>query len=81
MKLKKRMKAFSNIRAQLLNIDSQEIYIEQSMYQEFEHIVATAAHGFRFAEQSIMFDFNPTTFGIHMQVEEDFQIFQRVNKW
>jgi hypothetical protein len=34
-------------------------------------VVGTAAHGFRFEEQSIMFDFNPTTFGIHMFVEED----------
>jgi hypothetical protein len=39
--------------------------------------VGTAAHGFRFEEQSIMFDFNPTTYGIHMFIEEDLDFKQK----
>jgi hypothetical protein len=71
IKLQKRIKAFTSIRAHAMQIDSPELYIEQTLYQQIEHVVSTAAMGFRFVEQSIMFDFNPTSFGIHMQVEED----------
>jgi len=71
MKLRKRMLALHKIKAHAMAIDSADIFIEQTIYQNFEQVVGTAAHGFRFEEQSIMFDFNPTTFGIHMQVEED----------
>ena len=71
MKLRKRLKAMSNIRKHALEINTPDIYIEQTLYQQIEQVVGTAAHGFRFEEQSIMFDFNPTTYGVHMFIEED----------
>jgi len=55
-------------------IDSHELYIEQSIYQNIDQVVDVAARGFRFEEQAIMFDFNTETFGIRMQVEEDLNI-------
>ena len=57
-----------------MQIDSNEIYIEQTIYQNIDQVVDVAANGFRFEEQAIMFDFNPELFGIRMQIEEDINI-------
>jgi len=34
-------------------------------------VVSIAQTSFRFEEQAVMFDFNPITFGVHMQIDED----------
>lgn len=65
------MQALSNIGKHVAQINSNEIYIEQTLYNNINAVVSVAHNGFRFEEQQIMFDFNPTTFGIYMQTDED----------
>lgn len=52
-------------------INSPTIYIEQTLYNNINDVITGALSGFRFREQAIMFDFNPTTFQVHMAVDED----------
>lgn len=52
-------------------IDSNVLYIEQSIYQNLNDIAAKIHNQYRFTEQSVMFDFNPHTYQIHMQVQEN----------
>lgn len=65
-KLKKRMKALSNIKAHVDNIQSNCLYLEQTIYKNLNEIAARVHSQYRFLEQSIMFDFNPHTYQIHM---------------
>jgi hypothetical protein len=53
-----------------MKITSHEIYLEQSIYENINSVVNQSHQSFRFKEQSVMFDFNPVTYGIFMQVEE-----------
>jgi hypothetical protein len=34
-------------------------------------VITGALSGFRFREQAVMFDFNPTTFSVHMAIDEE----------
>lgn len=52
-------------------INTPTIYIEQTLYNNINDVITGALSGFRFREQAIMFDFNPTTFQVHMAVDED----------
>ena len=71
LKFKKRLQALSKIAKHVALINSNEIYLEQTIYCNINAVVSQSHAAFRFKEQSIMFDFNPTTFGIHMAIEED----------
>lgn len=71
MKFKKRVVALTKIRRHAMLIDSPTIYIEQTLYNNINDVITGALTGFRFREQAVMFDFNPTTFEIHMAVDED----------
>ena len=73
LKFKKRMQSLLNIKKHVYQIKNKEIYIEQTLYNNIEKVVSTAAHGFRFVEQSILFDFNKWKgdYSICMQVEEN----------
>lgn len=64
------MKAMANIHAHVRRIHSQDLYIEQTIYQNINKVVSEAHQGFRFAEQAVMFDFNPTTFQVALNVDE-----------
>jgi len=66
------MKALSNIKAHIDSIQSNCLYLEQSIYQNLNEIAARVHSQYRFLEQSIMFDFNPHTYQIYMQVQENF---------
>lgn len=70
LKLKKRMQALANINKHVKRINAPDIYIEQTIYQNINKVVSEAHQGFRFAEQAVMFDFNPSTFGVALQVDE-----------
>jgi len=52
-------------------IDSNTLYLEQSIYINLNEIAARIHNQYRFTEQSVMFDFNPHTFQVHMQVQEN----------
>lgn len=75
VKFKKRMAALHKIAAHARRINSSVLYLEQTIYNNIVNVVAQAHSNFRFKEQKIMFDFNPTTFGIHMRVDEQKNIF------
>jgi len=68
--LRKRVTALMNIKRHISQINSSDIYIEETIYENINDVVAAARQGFRFREQEIMIDFNPVTFGICMQVDE-----------
>ena len=70
-KIKKRMIALQNVKTHIDRIDSTNLYIEQSIYQNLNEIAAKIHGQYRFTEQSVMFDFNPHTYQIHMQVQEN----------
>lgn len=70
-KMKKRMHALSNIKQHIDQIQDNRIYVEQSIYQNLNEIAAQVHSQYRFMEQSIMFDFNPHTYQIYMQVQEN----------
>jgi len=40
--------------------------LEQTVYQNINSVIGQAHQAFRFKEQTIMFDFNPITYGVHM---------------
>ena len=63
--------ALCKIRRHAMQINSPTIYIEQTLYNNLSDVVTGALSGFRFREQAIMFDFDPTTFYVHMAVDED----------
>ena len=71
LKFKKRLQALLKIAKHVNLINSNEIYLEQTIYCNINAVVSQSHAAFRFKEQSIMFDFNPTNFGIHMAIEED----------
>lgn len=52
-------------------IQSPTIYIEQTLYNNVNEVITGALSGFRFREQAVMFDFNPTKFEVHMAVDEE----------
>lgn len=60
----------ANIKKHIQKITSNDLYLEQTVYQNINAVIGQAHQAFRFKEQTIMFDFNPVTYGIHMQVEE-----------
>jgi len=70
-KIKKRMTALVAIKRHVEAIDSPRVYIEQSLYQNLNEIAAKVHSQYRFMEQSVMFDFNPHTYQVHMQVQEN----------
>lgn len=74
LKLKKRAVALTNIRNHVAKIQSNELYLEQTIYQNINHVISGAHQAFRFREQTIMFDFNPSSFGVHMKVQEAFDV-------
>ena len=63
--------ALCKIRRHAMQIDTPTIYIEQTLYNNINDVITGALSGFRFREQAVMFDFNPTTFNVHMAVDED----------
>ena len=63
--------ALTKIRQHAMLIDSPTIYIEQNLYNNIQDVITGALSGFRFTEQSVMFDFSPTTFNVHMAVDEE----------
>jgi extradiol dioxygenase family protein len=65
------MIALGNIKRHVDLIQSNTLYIEQSIYQNLNEIAAKIHDQYRFTEQSVMFDFNPHTYQIHMQVQEN----------
>jgi len=65
------MIALGNIKRHVDRIQSNTLYIEQSIYQNLNEIAAKIHDQYRFTEQSVMFDFNPHTYQIHMQVQEN----------
>lgn len=69
--MKKRMFALSNIKKHIDLIHDNKIYVEQSIYQNLNEIAARVHQQYRLMEQSVMFDFNPHTYQIHMQVQEN----------
>ena len=71
LKFKKRVMAMCKIRRHAMAINTPTIYIEQTLYNNINDVITGALSGFRFREQAIMFDFNPTTFQVHMAVDED----------
>lgn len=71
LKLKKRLSALANISRHAKQISSKTLYLEQTIYNNINTVVKNAHAYFRFREQTILFDFNPTTFGIHMAVDEE----------
>ena len=60
------MKALSNIKAHVDSIDTSCLYLEQTIYKNLNEIATRVHSQYRFLEQSIMFDFNPHTYQIHM---------------
>ena len=52
-------------------INSPTIYLEQTLYNNINDVITGALSGFRFREQAVMFDFDSTTFNVHMAVDED----------
>ncbi len=71
MCLKKRVQALTYIKRHINQIKSPEIYLEQTIYNNIKDVVSTARLGLRFREQEIMIDYNPVSFGIHMQIDEE----------
>ena len=69
--MKKRVQALAYIKKHVDQIKSPDLYIEQTIYKNITQIVSAAREGLRFKEQDIMIDFNPTSFGVHMQIDED----------
>jgi hypothetical protein len=69
--LKKRVQALAYIKRHINQIKSPDIYLEQTIYNNIKDVVSTARLGLRFREQEIMIDYNPVTFGIHMQIDEE----------
>lgn len=59
------------IKRHIDQIQSPDIYLEQTIYNQINDVITAARLGFRFREQEIMIDFSPITFGIHMQVDEE----------
>ena len=70
LKLRKRAVALANIKKHLAKIQSNELYLEQTIYQNINAVIAAAHQAFRFREQTVMFDFNPASYGVCMQVAE-----------
>jgi len=60
-----------HIKRHIDQIQSPDIYLEQTIYNQINDVITAARLGFRFREQEIMIDFSPITFGIHMQVDEE----------
>lgn len=79
LKLKKRLQALANIKRHVMKITSHEVYLEQSIYENINSVVNQSHQSFRFKEQSVMFDFNPVTYGIFMQVEEAADVNRYIN--
>ena len=71
LRFKKRVVALTKIRQHAMAITSPTIYIEQTLYNNINEVITGALSGFRFREQAVMFDFNPTTFSVHMAVDEE----------
>jgi len=69
--MKKRMNALQKIKDHIDLITDASLFIEQSIYQNLNEIAAKIHTQYRFMEQSVMFDFNPHTYQIHMQVQEN----------
>ena len=44
--------------------------MEQTAYQNINKIISNSYRAFRFFEQKVMFDFNPVTHSVCMQVAE-----------
>jgi len=63
--------ALCKIRQHVAMIQSPTIYIEQTLYNNVNEVITGALSGFRFREQAVMFDFNPTKFEVHMAVDEE----------
>jgi hypothetical protein len=63
--------ALEKINAHVNSINSPCIYIEQTLYNNINEVITGALSGFRFREQAVMFDFNPTTFNVHMAIDEE----------
>ena len=63
--------ALAKIRQHAMQINSPTIYIEQTLYNNINEVIRGALSGFRFREQAVMFDFNPTTFSVHMAIDEE----------
>ena len=59
LKLRKRMIALANIKQHIQKINSNEIYLEQIVYQNINSVISEAHRAFRFREQTVMFDFDP----------------------
>ena len=70
-KIKKRMIALAKVKQHIDRVESPTLYLEQSIYQNLNEIAAKIHSQYRFTEQSVMFDFNPHTYQIHMQVQEN----------
>jgi hypothetical protein len=70
-KIKKRMVALEKIKNHIDMINSPILYMEQSIYQNLNEIAAKIHNQYRFMEQSVMFDFNPHSYQVHMQVQEN----------
>jgi hypothetical protein len=64
------MHALNHIKKYVDCIDSPHLYIETTIYSNICEIVSAASSAFRFYEQKLSIDFNPTTYGVHMQVRE-----------
>lgn len=71
LKFKKRVMGLAKIRQHAMMINSPTIYIEQTLYNNINDVITGALSGFRFKEQAVMFDFNPTTFAVHMAIDEE----------
>ena len=67
-KFVKRINALTYIHRHINSIQSNRLYIEQSIYSSLDEIAAKVHRQFRFIEQSLLFDFNPHNYGVHMQV-------------
>jgi len=53
------MIALTNIKHHVQKINSNEIYLEQTVYQNINSVISEAHRAFRFREQTVMFDFDP----------------------
>ena len=69
-KITKRMIALQNIHRHVAQVNSNKLYLEQSIYTNLDDIAARLHRQYHFIEQSLLFDFNPHNYGVHMQVQE-----------
>jgi hypothetical protein len=53
------MVALANIKRHIQKINSNEIYLDQTVYQNINSVIGEAHRAFRFKEQTVMFDFEP----------------------